>query len=234
MPKTGPDFMPKKGSFQNGGDNNRRQQKISSLSKKLDQVLKGSKKGNLELRLEKVFAGYNRRYRRFFQWKHRESEGVLFDYQLDKKAIEQERKFDGVFMLTTTCEDLSPQKVVKEYKRLQEVESLFDDLKHFVDIHPVRHWLERRVRAHVFLCILALLIKRVLEIDCLKNRAVTEPLETIAKSKLVNYSVKMSQRSSATKNFWKVTTVNADQQHCFNLVGVKNPANLENLCGGER
>ncbi len=47
-------------------------------------------------------------------------------------------------MLTTTREDLSPETVVKEYKRLQEVASLFNDLKHFVDVHPVRHWLESR------------------------------------------------------------------------------------------
>ncbi len=125
--------------------------------------------------------------------------------------MENEKKSDGVFMLTTTREDLSPETVVKEYKRLQEIESLFDDLKHFVDIHPVRHRLENRVRAHVFLCILALLLKRIFEIDCLGNKSVTEPLEAVAKSKLVNYTVKMSRKSSATKSFWKVTNVTLDQ-----------------------
>jgi len=38
----------------------------------------------------------------------------------------------------------------------------FDDLKNFVDIRPVRHWLEVRVRSHVFICILALLLKKSL------------------------------------------------------------------------
>ena len=127
-------------------------------------------------------------------------------------------------MLTSTRDDLLPDKVVRCYKNLQEVELLFDNLKHFVDIHPVRHRLEQRVRAHVFLCILALLLKRIFEIDCLGNTCVTEPLETVAKSKLVTYQVKMSERSSITKKFRKITTVSPQQQHYFNLVGVKNPA----------
>ncbi|MCK4447708.1 MAG: hypothetical protein KAW56_11600 [Candidatus Marinimicrobia bacterium] len=49
----------------------------------------------------------------------------------------------------------------------KEVEILFDDLKNFVDIRPIRHWLEVRVRAYVFVCILALLLKRVFEINYL-------------------------------------------------------------------
>lgn len=212
----------------------RRREKISSLSQKLETILEGSKTENLELRLERIFDGYNRRYRRFFQWKRQKNQGAVCGYQLAERLIESEKKSDGVFMLSTTREDLSPEKVVKEYKRLQEVESLFDDLKHFVDIHPVRHRLEHRVRAHVFLCILSLLLKRVFEIDCLGNRAVTDPLETVAQSKLVNYTVKMSKKSSATRTFWKVTNVTPEQQHWFTSVGIKNAANLENFCGGER
>ena len=71
-------------------------------------------------------------------------------------------------MLTSTHDDLLPDKVVRCYKNLQEVELLFDNLKHFVDIHPVRHRLEQRVRAHVFLCILALLCEWYSELGCFR------------------------------------------------------------------
>ena len=87
--------------------------------------------------------------------------------------------------------------------------------------------METRVRAHVFLCILALLLKRIFEIDCLGGKAVTAPLEAVAKAKLVNYRVKMSEKSSATRTFWKVTTITPEQQRCFGMVGVRNPASLE-------
>jgi transposase len=205
----------------------RRQQKIAALALELDRVLAGNQDDRRELRMERVFEGHNRRYRRFFRWERDDVGTQPTGYQLGDDALAAERKYDGVFMLATTRQDLSPKKVVESYKNLQEVETLFDDLKHFVDIHPVRHWLEVRVRAHVFLCILALLLKRVLETDCLKSRALTETLETIATSKLIRYRVRMSPRSPQTRTFWKVTTLTPQQASCFAVAGVKNPQSLE-------
>lgn len=202
----------------------KRTEKIRSLSEKLDKLFHRPSTDRLEQNIATIFEGHNRRYRRFFSFERKEKTDPIYGYHIKEATVEAERKLDGVFMLTSTRDDLLPDKVVQCYKNLQEVELLFDDLKHFVDIHPVRHRLEHRVRAHVFLCILALLLKRVLEIDCLGNTCVTEPLETVAKSKLVTYQVKMSERSSITKTFPKVTTVSPRQQHYFNLVGIKNPA----------
>ena len=202
----------------------KRAEKISALSEKLDKLFHRPSTDRLEKNIATIFEGHNRRYRRFFSFKREEKTDPIYGYHINEAVMEAEKKFDGVFMLTSTRDDLLPDKVVRCYKNLQEVELLFDDLKHFVDIHPVRHRLEQRVRAHVFLCILALLLKRIFEIDCLGNTCVTEPLETVAKSKLVTYQVKMSERSSITKTFRKVTTVSTQQQHYFNLVGIKNPA----------
>ena len=207
----------------------RRREKIAALSLELDKILAGGTREGRELRMERVFEGHNRRYRRFFRWQCEDAGTQPVGYRLNDHAIVAEHRYDGVFILTTTRHDLSPRKVVESYKNLQEVETLFDDLKHFVDIHPVRHWLETRVRAHVFLCILALLLKRIFEIDCLGGKAVTAPLEAVAKAKLVNYRVKMSEKSSATRTFWKVTTITPEQQRYFGMVGVRNPASLEDF-----
>ena len=117
--------------------------------------------------------------------------------------------------------------MIDSYKNLQEVETLFDDLKHFVDIHPIRHRLEERVRAHVFLCILALLLKRLFEINYLKGKSVTEPLAEIEKVKLVRYKVKFSQREDRHQVIPKVTTITPNQKKYFNMIGLKNPSNIE-------
>jgi transposase len=61
-------------------------------------------------------------------------------------------------------------------------------------MRPIRHWLEVRIRAHVFICILALLLNRIFEIDCLKGKCVMELLEEISKSKLIKYKVKFSEK----------------------------------------
>ena len=207
----------------------KRTEKINSLSGKLDKLFQRPPSEGLEQNIAAIFEGHNRRYRQFFSWKKDKDNGRIYGYSINETAEIAERKYDGVFILTSTRDDLRRDKIVQRHKNLQEVELLFDDLKHFVDIHPVRHRLEYRVRAHVFLCILALLLKRIFEIDCLGNTCVTEPLEIVAKSKLVTYKIKMSKRSSMTRTFRKVTAVSPMQQHVFRMVGIKNPATEANF-----
>ena len=50
----------------------------------------------------------------FFNGRKKDCDDVIYGYQLDEKQIENEKQYDGVFMLTTTREDLSPETLVKE------------------------------------------------------------------------------------------------------------------------
>ena len=54
----------------------------------------------------------------------------------------------------TDAPDLSVEQVITSYKDLKHVEAAFDELKNFIEIRPVYHYNERRVRAHVFICVL--------------------------------------------------------------------------------
>ncbi len=85
------------------------------------------------------------------------------ELQLDKAKIKAEALFDGKFLVSTSDDGLSAEDVVMGYKQLWEIERVFRDLKHLVDIRPVRHRLPERIRAHVLLCWLAMLIIRVTE-----------------------------------------------------------------------
>ena len=107
------------------------------------------------------------------------------------------------------------------------VYEFINDLKNFVDIRPIRHWLEVRVRAHVFICVLALLLKRIFEINYMGGKCVMEPLEEISKSKLVKYKVKFSKKESRTQTFPKVTNTTPTQKKYFKMVGIRNPMSLE-------
>ena len=75
----------------------------------------------------------------------------------------------------------------------------------------------------------AIMLKRILEVDCLKGKCVMEPLEKISKSKLIKYKVKFSEREDRTKTFRKVTNTTSDQKRYFKMVGIRNPMNLENF-----
>jgi len=177
--------------------------------------------------LNKIFEGYKSQYRKFFEIERDESTGEARGWRMNERRVAQEKQRDGIFVLLTTREDLTLSKVVDSYKNLKEVEMLFDDLKHFVDIRPIRHWLDRRVRAHVFLCILALLLKRLFEINYLGNKSTVEPLEELSKSKLIRYQVRFSEREERTQIIPKVTTTTPTQKKYFNLVGIRNPMSLE-------
>jgi transposase len=189
----------------------------------------GEEMAETERKFGGIFNGHKARFRKFFKIERDKETQKACGYSVNQKVINYEEEMDGIFILTTSREDLEPKKVVESYKNLKEVETLFDDLKNFVDIRPVRHWLEVRVRSHVFICILALLLKRIFEIDCLKGKCVIEPLEEISKSKLIKYKVKFSEREDRTKAFRKVTNITSSQKKYFKMVGIRNPMNLENF-----
>jgi len=209
----------------------KREADISKLSKELDKLFSkndmGRKDSDKEKALNKIFEGYKAKFKKFFTIEKDIKSKKAVGYSLNQKEIEEEKKFDGIFVLLTSRYDLEPWKVVESYKNLQEVEILFDDLKNFVDIRPIRHCLAVRVRAHVFICVLALLLKRIFEINYMGGKCVMEPLEEISKSKLVKYKVKFSKRESRTKTFPKVTNTTSMQRKYFNMVGIRNPMSLE-------
>lgn len=73
-------------------------------------------------------------------------------------SIEQEARLDGIYVVRTSvpAEVMSAAEAVQAYKDLARVERAFRCLKTVdLDIRPIRHWTEPRVRAHVFLCMLA-------------------------------------------------------------------------------
>ena len=88
--------------------------------------------------------------------------GVL---RIDRAAVRREERLDGKYLLSTTDPSLSAEDIALGYKQLIDVERAFRTLKSDLDIRPVYHRLEERIRAHVLLCWLALLLVRVIERD---------------------------------------------------------------------
>ena len=82
---------------------------------------------------------------------------------IDRARIKAEERLDGKYLLSTSDPDLSAEDVALGYKNLLEAEPGFRDLKSTLQLRPVFHRVERRIRAHVLLCWLALLLIRVAE-----------------------------------------------------------------------
>ena len=81
----------------------------------------------------------------------------------DKTAIKTEANLDGKYLLRSSDPHLSAEDIALGYKQLLEVERGWRDMKQIIDLRPVYHRLEERIRAHVILCWLALLLIRIIE-----------------------------------------------------------------------
>ena len=84
-------------------------------------------------------------------------------FRIDKAAIAREAKLDGKWLLRTSDDTLSPADLAAAYKQLLEVERGWRDMKGALRLRPVFHYREDRIRSHIQLCWLALLLVRVVE-----------------------------------------------------------------------
>ena len=90
----------------------------------------------------------------------RTREGLL---RLDRAAIKREARLDGKWLLRTSDETLTAADLAAAYRQLYQVERGWRDLKGALKLRPVFHHREDRIRSHVQLCWLALLLIRVAE-----------------------------------------------------------------------
>jgi len=100
-----------------------------------------------------------------------------FLYHYDEAAFHyEEQLLAGRYVLTTSLdpEAASTPQVVNHYRRLLEVESSFRVLKDLIELRPVYHWTEDRVRGHIAICVLAILIEALME-DDLRAADVRDP-----------------------------------------------------------
>jgi hypothetical protein len=83
--------------------------------------------------------------------------------RIDRGAIKREAGLDGKWLLRTNDDTLTGDDLAAAYKQLVAVERGWKDMKGALRLRPVYHYREDRIRAHVQLCWLALLLIRVIE-----------------------------------------------------------------------
>jgi Transposase DDE domain len=84
--------------------------------------------------------------------------------RIDHAAVAAEAKLDGKYLLRTSDPHLTAGDIAQGYKQLIAIEKAWRDMKQIIDLRPVYHRLEDRIRAHILLCWLALLLIRIIEI----------------------------------------------------------------------
>ena len=141
-------------------------------------------------------------------------------WEIDENVLAREQQLAGCYVITSTVqpEDMATHEVVHSYKKLILVEKAFRNLKTVqLEIRPIYHKKDDRIRAHVFLCMLAYYVQWHMQ-QCLapltsqdkgKNRRwtfvnVIETLKQITRNKVTVAGAEFFKVSQPTPNQGKI------------------------------
>jgi transposase len=128
---------------------------IKKTREKLDKIIASKRKTKYskQIRIGRVVGKY--KVAKFFTFEGKDDN---VSYILNDKKIEDETCLDGCYVIFSDVqsEDMTAVEIVENYKSLMKVEQAFRNMKTVrLEIRPVHHKLDRRIKCHVFICMLA-------------------------------------------------------------------------------
>lgn len=157
-------------------------------------------------------------------------EDAVFTFQRKRESIDAEAALDGLYIIRTSlpAEQMEAADCVRNYKSLANVERAFRSLKTVdLKVRPIHHRLENRVRAHIFLCMLAYYVEWYLR-DAWRELMFAD---TDQQAKLTRDPVAPAKRSRAT--LAKLASKRLDDQtpvHCFHSMLAELATIVRNTC----
>jgi transposase len=124
---------------------------------------------------------------RYYAWR---LEPGKFVFEEDTVALEREKNLEGKYVIVTSEEDFEALDAVQMYKDLTDVERGFRVLKDVLAMRPIYHRAAPRVRGHIFVAALALLLTRLLERrlhDAGVNLSAVDALQAVSTVRLVTF-----------------------------------------------
>lgn len=119
-----------------------------------------------------------------------------FAFERNEEKIRAEAAIDGLYVIRSSVDKIrmTDQELVANYKNLEMVERAFRSLKSIdLNVRPIYHRLDNRVRAHIFICMLAYHIEHHMRIQLAPLLFADEQKETAAERNSVVDSVKRSE-----------------------------------------
>jgi transposase len=146
-----------------GYERAKREQAMERARQRLEKLKARVTSGDLK-RPEKIGAAAERIMQRdhgyrYFDWELRDG---AFEFSESETHLGREKKIEGRYVIATSEKGLGVLDVVAMYKGLTDVEGGFRQLKDVLALRPIYHQIESRVKAHIFVAALALLVQRLL------------------------------------------------------------------------
>ena len=139
---------------------------------------------------------------------------------IDKAKVKAEERLDGKYLIRTSDDTLSPVDVALGYKQLYQVENALRTLKTTLELRPVYHRLEDRIRSHILLCWLALLLIRVME---------NQTGQTWAKMRRSLSRIQATGLKTSSGSMTKTSTLSPALKQLFKDLKIKEPPRILDL-----
>jgi len=97
------------------------------------------------------------------------------DWVLDEATLTKDEKFNGYYAIQTSEQNLNVKKVLDAYHSLWKIEESFRIMKSTLEVRPIFHWTENRIKGHFVVCFLAFLLERTLEFKLKENQIEATP-----------------------------------------------------------
>ena len=133
---------------------------------------------------------------------------------LNENRISMLKKIAGRFLIVTNT-DLTEEGIVSAYKEQWQIERSFRTIKSFIEIRPVYHRKEERIKAHVFVCVLSLLLSRIIE------KRLTASRLTVERAAEILWGIKAIPVKSPMRIVYGSESDEADR--ILNEMGIKPP-----------
>lgn len=135
--------------------------------------------------------------------------------KINRGAVREAARYDGKWVLQTNDDTITLEDAACGYKGLMIIERCFRSLKRTqIKLTPMYHWATRRITTHVKICILALLIERIAELECgMPWNQIKRSLDGLQLTNFFNLNCHVLMRNELTK----------DQRNILNLLKIKQP-----------
>lgn len=140
--------------------------------------------------------------------------------RIHQAKIQEEESLDGKYLLSSSDDTLSPEDIALGYKQLLEVERAFRTLKTTLELRPLYHRKEERIRAHVLLCYLSLLLVRIAE---------RETGETWDRIRPIMDRCHLGEFSSKDGRIFQRTELTSEQVNILKRLKIAHPPAVTNV-----
>ena len=145
-----------------------------------------------------------------------------------KRALKRQVRLDGRSMVITAPGAIPPKEAYSNYHSgRHSVESAFGMVKGPISIRPVFVYNEQRIKGHIFICQLALLLRRVLKM--LLKLSGIQMTSRCALRQVKSVRIVKKTLSGISKSLWQVNQIPEGVQRIFDAVGLEMQQLLRNL-----